>query len=571
MRVMKLLVLALLMASGMIAAGEAPLIKPPEFWFHVMSNTNNEEMMNKKVYPLMERAAKAGYTAISYHDGRFMTKSFQTPEYIERVKKFRQRATELKLKIAACMAPFGYGDEMLRNDLSMLEGMPARDVEFIVKNGQLVPHDPDVKLQNAGFEEWTGPHQPAKWNVDDIGTVSFKDEEAKAEGKASLRMQDVSKGEHKRTRLIQRLKVKPHRNYVVTAMCKTDANKNGDIRIMALGKHPLNWTPLPIKETMDWTRIGMIFNSQECTEVGLYIGSYNGKTGKIWFDDVQIAPAGFANIIRRATLPLTVTSLDGKTTYEEGKDFDKVTDPKLNAFISPFHESPTVKVPAGSRLKEGDRVLASFHHAMTGMTVNNSPVCLSYAPVYEDVRDQVKFIKKYVQPEFYFFGHDEMRMANQCDDCAKRKLTCGQMLAENIAKCVKIVEEIDPGKPILVWSDMFDPHHNAKEKNEDGSPFHMFLCKGDGPWWESWKGMPRQLGVMNWNNGHVKSVKFFDGEGHQQILSHAHTDKLIKWLDETKDCSRIAGVMYTTWSDDWTPFEAYVKAAKEWFEKNPRK
>src|SRR4051812_12254751 len=100
---MRILTIFLLTAMfcGATNGGEAPLLNQPEYWLHVMSNTNNEEYMNKKVYPLLERAAKSGYTTVSYVDGRFSMKEFQTPEYIERVKKFRARTTELKLKIAA--------------------------------------------------------------------------------------------------------------------------------------------------------------------------------------------------------------------------------------------------------------------------------------------------------------------------------------------------------------------------------------------------------------------------------------------------------------------------------------
>ncbi|HYF51978.1 MAG TPA: hypothetical protein VEJ63_21395 [Planctomycetota bacterium] len=568
---MRAFLAGVLLLGVSVCAAEAPLLKPPEYWFHVMSNTNNDEHMNNKVYPLMERAAKAGYTTISYYDGRFSMKEFQTPEYIERVKKFRTRATEMKLKIAAGICAWGYGEEMIRDNPNLMEGMPARNVEFIVKNGKLIPHDPDVKLLNGNLEEWKAENQPAGWNVDDVGKVSFKDETAKHEGKASLRMQDVVNGEYKRTRLIQQIKVKPWHNYAVTCMMKTENCKNQDIRIMAIGNIPLNWTPLPIQETMDWTRIGMIFNSQEFTQVSLYLGTWNGKRGKMWYDDIQIAPAGFANIIRRDAYPLTITSLDGKTVYEEGKDFAKVVDPKLGSRVSPWHESPEISIPAGSRLKEGDKVLASFHHGMTCLTTNNTAVCMSEPLAYEQTRKEVTFIKTHVKPDIYFMQHDEIRFANFCDQCQKRKMTCGQLLADNIAKCVKIVEEIDPGKPIVVWSDMVDPHHNAKQKEDDGAPHTMFLCRGEGPWWEAWKGMPKQLGIVNWNNGHVKSVKFFDGEGHQQILSHCDTGALMKWLNETKDCSRIAGIMYTTWDDNWGPLEAYVKAAKEWFEKNPRK
>ena len=66
-----------------------------------------------------------------------------------------------------------------------------------------------------------------------------------------------------------------------------------------------------------------------------------------------------------------VTSEDGKTTYEEGKDFSKVEDPKFlmdpnPGYFTIGHEQPTVTIPQGSRLKEGDKAGAlSLLHRMT--------------------------------------------------------------------------------------------------------------------------------------------------------------------------------------------------------------
>src|SRR6185436_18129223 len=103
-------------------------------------------------------------------------------------------------------------------------------------------------------------------------------------------------------------------------------------------------------------------------------------------------------------------------------DFAKVADPKLKSSISLFHASPDIAIPAGSRLKEGDQVVASFHHAMNGPTTNNTAVCMSEPANYEQVRKEVTFIKKYVQPEIYFMQHDEIRLCGFCDNCAKRNL-----------------------------------------------------------------------------------------------------------------------------------------------------
>jgi hypothetical protein len=230
--------------------------------------------------------------------------------------------------------------------------------------------------------------------------------------------------------------------------------------------------------------------------------------------------------------------------------------------VTGWHDQPTVTIPAGSKLKEGQVVLASYHHAMTNLQVNNTPVCMSCEKVYDDIRHAITFTRDHLHPDVYFLAHDEIRQCGYDDDCAKRNLTPGQILADNIKRCVKMVEEIDPGKSVVVWSDMFDPHHLAAKTEEDGSPFYHFLAKGAGPWWESWKGMPKELGVVNWNNGNVKSSQFFDGEGRQQVLSHSSPEGIGKWLDETKG-KHIAGVMYTTWDDNWAPLEKYIEEAKK--------
>lgn len=547
-------------------AADAPLIKPPVYWFHLMTNINNDEAM-VKVYALMERAAKAGYTGISIFDSRFFMKEFQTPEYIAKVKKFRQKATELHLQIASSLAAVGYGEEMLHYDINLIEGMPVRNASFVVKDGKLVPSEPEVHFNNGTFETWKGD-APAGWDVDDAGKIAFKDETVKYNEKPSLRIQDAGNSPAKHSRLIQRVKVLPQHNYHVSVMMKTDQNKSRDIRIMAIGKNPLNWAPLPIKETMDWTRIDITFNSQEFSEVGLYMGTWDARGGKMWWSDLKIEPAGFMNIIRRENLPLSITSEDGKTVYEEGKDFAKVVDPGLAPSVSGWHTPPVVAIPAGSKLKEGQKVLANFNHAITNFTSNNAAICMSEPKTYEAIKEQVRFLKENLQPDFYFMQHDEIRQCGYDDACAKRNLTPGQILADHIAKCCKIIEDGDPGKPMVVWNDMFDPFHNAKKTEDDGSPFVMFIAKGDGPWFESWKGMPKNLGVVNWNNGNVKSVKFFEGEHHQQILSHNDPAKLAAWLNETADCKGVVGIMYTTWEDDWSPLEKYVTTAKEWMAKH---
>ena len=76
------------------------------------------------------------------------------------------------------------------------------------------------------------------------------------------------------------------------------------------------------------------------------------------------------NLIRRDDCPLTVKSIDGKISYAEGKDFSEIKkNPKMGNTDWPglykyWYEQPVVTIPAGSALKEGDRVNISYTHTM---------------------------------------------------------------------------------------------------------------------------------------------------------------------------------------------------------------
>ena len=207
---------------------------------------------------------------------------------------------------------------------------------------------------------------------------------------------------------------------------------------------------------------------------------------------MQIEPGGLVNVIRRPSLPLTITSEDGKTVYVEGQDFSEVKDPKLGhdpnpGYFTYWHEPPAVTIPAGSRLQEGQRVLASYHFATLAGKSHQINCCLSEPKIYDLLAEQVQWVKETAQPDFYMMAHDEIRHCGWDDSCARRNMTCGQILADNVRRCAEIIQRTDPGKPILAWNDMFDPFHNARKEGA------MYLAKGDGPWYGSWEGLPASV------------------------------------------------------------------------------
>jgi len=182
--------------------------------------------------------------------------------------------------------------------------------------------------------------------------------------------------------------------------------------------------------------------------------------------------------------------------------------------------------------------------------------CLSEPKVYEILREQVRAVNDLLHPSSFFMQHDEIRVANWDEACRSRGLTPGELLADNVRRCVKIIRDISPDAKIWVWSDMFDPHHNAVDD--------YYLVNGS--WAGSWEGLPSDVGIVNWAN-HLKgkNLKWFADRGHEQILAgyYDHEDWVIQeWLGAGEGLPGIVGAMYTTWQDDYSDLETW--AAEAW-------
>ena len=112
-----------------------------------------------------------------------------------------------------------------------------------------------------------------------------------------------------------------------------DLAPTGSFHLLALGAGPggrqLTFHEGGLEPTQDWKRIEVVFNSLDQREANLYVGFWGEGKGTIWIDDLALEELALVNVLRRAGCPLTVKSADGRTTYEEGRDFEPVVDPKL--------------------------------------------------------------------------------------------------------------------------------------------------------------------------------------------------------------------------------------------------
>jgi hypothetical protein len=275
-------------------------------------------------------------------------------------------------------------------------------------------------------------------------------------------------------------------------------------------------------------------------------------------DDMQLEETAFVNLVRRPGCPLAVHDEQGNV-YDEGKDFAELRDPKMGMVpyagtFDVWHQPPMLKLLPGSRITDGQKLLVDSFHTVT-IYDGQVTCCLAEPKVFAVLEDQVRRVEKLFSPKTYFMSHDEIRVANWCDACRKDGRTAGELLAENVHRCAAIIRGVNKDAELCVWSDMFDPSHNAHA--------NFYLVNGDLA--GSWKGLPRGMTIINWNHDKAaKSLPFFAEQGQRQVLSGFYDGdpkSIAGWLKMADGVSGVDGVMYTTWRNDFSKLESFAKAA----------
>ncbi len=443
-------------------------------------------------------------------------------------------------------------------DRNYSEGVLAQDELFVVHDGR-ASHQAEnpIRVLNSDFEEANGNHFKGWSFQDDEGVTTFADHDVVHGGKTSLRMQDIGKNEANHCRISQPVKLQPHRQYLISFWVKTENLSPADAEVKVLtsdAKYSISFQTFHVAKTQDWKRYDLAFNSLEYNEGRLYAGTWNGKSGKLWWDDLKIEEIGLVNVLRRPGCPVTVRAEDGMV-YEEGRDFETIKDPVLNPWNA-YHEPPTIKLPVDTRIANGAKLRVSYYHPIV-VYEDRVTGCLSEPKIFDDWRDEVKRANELFHPAGFFMSHDELRVMNQCALCQSKKMTPGELLAWNVKKAAQIIRDVRPEAEIWVWSDMFDPMHNAVD--------HFYAVNGSLA--GSWKGLDKDVGIVNWHGGlKGKNCKFFADMGLKQILSGYYDNDesgadIAVWLQNTKDIPGIVGAMYTTWEDKYEAMGAWAKKA----------
>ena len=463
----------------------------PYRWVWAMHNLSSDEQV-AQLLAVMTRAKGAGYNGVALSDYKFSILDRMPPHYFENVARVKAAARTLGLDLYPTVCNMGYSNGLLAHNPDLAEGLPIRDARFVVqgKEARLDP-EPGTGLKNGDFAQAAGDKMAA-WDFQDgIGVASFADRAVIYDGHPSLRWQDIGTSDPGagHGRIMQRVAVSPFRQYHLSVWVKTqDFEVPGAFQALVLapdGKGLTFGGDWHIEKTQEWTQYHLVFNSRANTTASVYLGTWGGKGGKLWLADARLEEAGLLNVLRRPGCPLTVRGEDG-TRYAEGRDFQAVKDDRLGMVPWPggyevWHAPPALRLTAGSRLKDGQRLRVSFS-----------------APV---------------------------------------------------------IRRVSPAAHVFVWSDMFDPAHNA----------HGDYYLVNGTWAGSWAGLARDVVVINWNSDKPKqSLPWFAGRGHAQILAGYYDgspQSIRPWLAAGAGVPGLTGVMYTTWGQHYDDLEAFADAA----------
>jgi len=525
-----ILLLATLLPSAIFA--QSPGLR--ERWIYCSKNLLVDSQVDE-LESIFTRASKAGYNGIVLSDSKFGRLEDMDKRYFQNVERVKKSAADNHLQIIPCLFPVGYSDSILSRDPNLAEGLPVRDAAFVVENGvaRILP-DPAVALND--FKKLSA------WSFHDDNITT-------QDGAATV----TNPGGHN-ARISQKVKVHPFRQYHISMMVKTDSFE-GEPRIAVLDKsgHDLNYAKLGAKKTQGWTMHHVVFNSLDNSELTIYFGCWDGKTGSLAWKDPKLEETAMVNLIRRNGAPLEVKLENGQALTEE-KDFKKVTDPRMGTVpwkggYEVWHEPPVIH----TSMPDGTRLRVSCYNTVT-VYDSQVMICPSEPKTMELLRDQAKRMHAAWGAKGYFMSHDEIRVMNWDKSCQDRHLTPGAILAENVHACARILREVNPGGDIYVWSDMFDPKHNAHKD--------YYLVNGDLE--GSWLGLDKDVIVVPWDfEERDEALKWFAGLGNRMIIAgyyDSNPDNVKKWVESANHVKGVTGIMYTTWEDRYGDLEKFSAA-----------
>jgi hypothetical protein len=539
-----------------------PEVRPKELWIFVKANCLVENEVSR-VCDLFQRAAACGFSRVILHDSKFARLDNVPKSYFSNLQTLRETASSNKLKILPSTCPIGYSNSFLARYPNLAEGLPVREAIFRI-DGSLAQIQPTVV--------WDSDNQSAKPTMQLDPTVRWH------EGELSYRFHSKE-----RARMRTRLAVQPFQHYQLTLQIKTD-ELQGRVEVQPHGfpggrtenhQHGrrLCYTDLAISSSQDWTTYKLTFNSLDYSMIDLHIGSWDAERGSYSIRGIKLESCGAVNLVRSETAPIEVklvntrgVSGDDSVRLTEGIDFETWLDPMLgndptSGSFGAWHQAPAIRLKRN--ISNGSYLEVSYYHTHV---IGSEQVCASLGnfQFQELLKDHIRRVSVQFPDCDWMMNHDEVRLLGWMPTNIPElgpSPNSEQILAHNVQTCEQSIMSVAPQADLWVWSDMFDPYHNAIDQ--------YYLVRDSLDRLQ----LPRGIGVVNWNEGKkAESLKYFEERGHRQAVGAYYDQPLEQtklWLDciTTNGIQGVEAFLYTTWKNDYKELESFSQLVRShsWF------
>ncbi|OGG01465.1 MAG: hypothetical protein A3F83_00920 [Candidatus Glassbacteria bacterium RIFCSPLOWO2_12_FULL_58_11] len=524
----------------------------PYRWVYAFGKNLSTEQGTQELLDIAKTCSEHGINGMALPGGVGEI-SLKSPEYVANLKKVAEFCGSHGVDVIPAMWSIGYGSG-LDYDQNLAEGLPVTDALFVVKGGEArLVQDPPVSIANGGFEKIEDDFPASFEPLAARGEVVFGDHEVVHEGRTALRFEVGGAYPEESALLAQTVMVHPGRCYRLSGWVKTEGiEKGGDVFPLIVksreGRRLQYYIP-KVESTGDWKRVDLGFNSLTCDSVIVAVGAPESKGGRFWIDDLVLEEVGLVNVLRRPGTPVVVKSDKDGTRYQEGADYQEITDPQLDFLFD--HDDPAIRILPAGKIREGERLRVSWYHGMT-IYYSQVPVCMSEPELYDFWRSNAKMLQETLSPRYYMLNMDEIRMGGTCEACRSRGISMAQMLGETINKQVELIHEVSPQATVFIWSDMLDPNHNAGTKA--GGYMKDYYYHVNESFEGSWNYVPKDLVIVCWY--HEKrglSLPHFAGLGFRTMggayYDADNLDNVKDWLVSLDNTPGASGIMYCSWSN----------------------
>lgn len=444
----------------------------------------------------------------------------------ENLKRLAAEVEMLGMQMIPEVMPVGPSESILSEHRCLAEGTPVREMTFNVKrtaSGQLQAMP--VSKNRLPFEDFAGPWAEVaeKWNLGSNTTGLSQSPFAPTGSKSSLEIQFGPAGVNAGVELsVTELSLKPWHQYRLSFSVKTVDlepldKEAGFTFYSAVSGKPMTGKLVPLERanqkigaTQDWTNYSVILNSYEFCQGEFWFGFDGLSSGQAYLTNFRLQEIGGANLIQRDDdpnttdldegLPICVKIKGTNQTLVEGQDFEPWRDTLVEGLGWFQHEHSGTPLRIKNASLEGKELSVDYYHAALPVDERGYVCCsLRHPKVLGLFRQQVAQIHRILSPKRWLINHDEIRAMghdplSKCDSPAK-------ILSENLRTCRDIIKSTSADAGVIVFSDMYDPNHNAIrfDKLDDTGKMRLsYYPMVNGGFFESWVGMNSDITILNW-------------------------------------------------------------------------